>query len=221
MFQRVWFQNFGNPAMTLSSDTIVAEYDRLGHKLGWRFLTCPERNVEKASVALVTINPGGGSYEPPKWSVEEGSAYVVESWKGGFPGEEHLQRQVRRMFEIMNVAPESVLSGYLVPFRSRDWGSLQNKPNSLRFGVDLWREVFRQARGVSTVVAFGKKIEPQMISLLAATLHARHDADWGEHTIDVYDTANGGRLLVLPHLSRYALFGRPDSEEAFRRALDR
>jgi hypothetical protein len=70
--------------MPLSPAFIEAEYQRLGHTLGWRFLTCSERNIDTASVALVTINPGGGTFEPPKWSVESGSAYVIESWKASY-----------------------------------------------------------------------------------------------------------------------------------------
>ena len=100
----------------VSQDSIEAEYKRLGHHLGWRFLSCPERNIENATVALITLNPGGGKYEPSLWSVEGGSAYVIESWKGFPPGEEPLQRQVRRMFEIMGVSPDEVLSAHFVPF---------------------------------------------------------------------------------------------------------
>src|ERR1700730_2738575 len=78
------------PAMLLSSTSIQAEYQRLGHTLGWRFLTCPEENIGTASVALITINPGGASFEAPRWSVEEGSAYAIERWKGCAPGQETL-----------------------------------------------------------------------------------------------------------------------------------
>ena len=41
-------------AMLLSSTSIHTEYQRLGHTLGWRFLTCPEENIGTASVALVS-----------------------------------------------------------------------------------------------------------------------------------------------------------------------
>ena len=77
--------------MEISASTIESEYRRLGHTLGWRFLTCPERNIDGASVALVTINPGGANFEPAKWSVEEGSAYEIERWKDCAPGQENLQ----------------------------------------------------------------------------------------------------------------------------------
>jgi hypothetical protein len=158
--------------MLLSPTSIEAEYQRLGHTLGWRFLTCPEGNIGTASVALVTINPGGASFEAPRWSVEEGSAYAIERWKGCAPGQETLQRQVIRMFQIMDVKPDKVLSGYLVPFRSQDWSKLPKKSDSIRFGIGLWREVFERVNA-QTVLAFG----------------------------------------------RFSLFGRPQSESAFRAAI--
>ena len=162
----------------------------------------------------MTINPGGGKFEPPKWSVEEGSAYAIESWKGFAAGREKLQKQVLRMFEVIGVAPESVLSGYLVPFRSRDWASLPRKTESLEFGVGLWREAFKRA-DLQTIIAFGKDIGPHMVDLLAARSKAKREACWGAQTIDTYRFGSSGKLLILPHLSRFALFKRSESESAF------
>jgi len=206
--------------MLLSPTSIEAEYQRLGHTLGWRFLTCPEGNIGTASVALVTINPGGASFEAPRWSVEEGSAYAIERWKGCAPGQETLQRQVIRMFQIMDVKPDKVLSGYLVPFRSQDWSKLPKKSDSIGFGIGLWREVFERVIA-ETVLAFGKDIAPHMIDLLGASFHANHPAAWGEQTIDEYLFGSNRRLVILPHLSRFSLFGRPQSESAFRAAIAR
>jgi hypothetical protein len=206
----------------VSRSAIDAEYQRLGHRLGWRFLTCPEHNIKTATVALITINPGGGKFESRSWSVENGSAYIVERWKGLLPGEERLQQQVKRMFEIMRVKPEKVLSGYLIPFRSPSWGALPEKPNSMKFGMNLWRGIFETAKA-KTVIAFGKAIAPHMTDLLEAELHAKHPAAWGDQTIDSYRFGADGRLIVLPHLSRFALFSRdnaPESENAFRVSLE-
>lgn len=156
------------------------------------------------------------------WSVENGSAYVIERWYGLPPGEHKLQRQVRRMFQIMSVKPEEVLSGYLVPFRSPSWGDLTEKAESIKFGMDIWRGVFRIAKA-KTVIAFGKDIAPYLTVLLMAVPHAKHQAAWGDQTIDAYRFATEGRLIVLPHLSRFALFNRvnvPESENAFRASLE-
>jgi hypothetical protein len=184
----------------LSPTAIENEYRRLGHALGWRFLTCPERNIDTASVALVTTNPGVDrrkGYEHPIWSVKEGSAYAVECWKGNAPGQQKLQIQVLRMFKLMGVEPEDVLSGYLVPFRSRNWNSLPKRKESLRFGCELWREVFIRANA-RTVVAFGKQIKREMSELLGAEFEKKLEAAWGAQTIEAYRFGSSGKLVMLP-----------------------
>src|SRR5215469_2578456 len=94
------------PGELPTSDAIQAEHDRLGHQLGWRLLYSPAQTIDSAKVALITANPGGSKYEDPCWSVENGSAYVLERWKNCAPGSEKLQRQVCRMFDVLTVQPE-------------------------------------------------------------------------------------------------------------------
>jgi hypothetical protein len=168
---------------TLSQQAIDAACERFGHKLGWRFLTSPEHNFQTARVALVTINPGGAVYEPPQWSVENGSAYVVESWKGRQPGTEKLQSQVRRMFKLADVAPEDVLSGYFVPFRSPTWSALARKSESLHFAERLWREAFRRAENLQIVIAFGKDVAAYVAPLLDAREMKRSYLDYAMSVI--------------------------------------
>jgi uncharacterized protein (DUF697 family) len=204
--------------MVVSSDIIEGEYRKLGYELGWRFLTCPEKNINTATVALITTNPGGNVFEPALYSVEDGSAYVIESWKNYPRGQENLQRQVQQMFEIMTINPKDVLSGYLVPFRSRNWADLPRKSEALKFGSNLWREVLAQT-SVKIVIAFGKDTAPYLTDILGARFSSKFSAGWGEQTIDEYHFGVDGRMLILPHLSRYALFGREPSESAFRTAL--
>ncbi len=127
------------------------------------------------------------------------------------------------MFKIMGAKPEEVLSGYLVPFRSPSWGALSEKPNSIKFGMDVWCGIFRRAKA-KTVIAFGKQLAPYMKDLLKAELRGKRKAGWGDQTIDAYrfGTDGDGRLSVLPHLSRFALFNRVNaqkSENAFRVSL--
>jgi hypothetical protein len=202
------------PESSYSPVEIQAEHERFGHKLGWRLFTCPVQNIETASVALITINPGGSKFEEPRWSVEAGSAYEIESWKGRPPGQENLQRQVRRMFEIMAVKPKEVLSGYLVPFRSSTWNALEKKQASKDFGMAIWRDILDRLKP-RTVIAFGKDIADDVASLLDARDCKKYSAGWGEQTIDTFLYGTGGKLIILPHLSRFSLFNRPQSEAAF------
>jgi hypothetical protein len=59
------------------------------------------------------------------------------------------------MFRVMDISPDNILSGYFVPFRSRNSDELPRKSESISFGVGLWQEVFKRAR-VQTIIAFGK-----------------------------------------------------------------
>src|SRR5712691_5537573 len=119
------------------------------------------------------------------------------------------------MFEILGVKPEDVLSGYLVPFRSPCWAALAQKAASIRFGMDAWQKILGKTKA-TTFIAFGKDIAPHMNALLKTVWYEEHPAGWGDQTIDVYKLNAGGRLVILPHLSRFGLFNRPVSENAFR-----
>jgi hypothetical protein len=81
---------------------IESAYVRLGHKFGWRFLTCQRSKfVEHPKVALVTLQPAGSrDYFPqlPRHSQEAGSAYIIENWDGRGRGADPLQQQVRKFF---------------------------------------------------------------------------------------------------------------------------
>lgn len=199
---------------------IEDEYRRLGHTIGWRLLTCPIDNIKTSKTALISINPGGYHREEPSVSSERGSAYCIESWKGNVAGEESLQRQVKRMCEILQTHPDQILSGYLVPFRSPNWNQLPEKAQSLQFGLGLWKMLLSESQ-IGTIIAFGKEAG----ALLAAHFNYFHNsqvqAGWGTQTIDIYCGPRQNRLIALPHLSRFKLFGRPPSERAFAEALSR
>jgi hypothetical protein len=164
--------------MTKNQECIEAEYRRLAHTLGWRFLKCPQRNIRTASVALVSINPGGDKFEQAKWSVENGNAYKCERWDDNLPGQAPLQQQVQRMFDVMDVKLADVLSGDLVPFRP-EWSKLPNRIASIDFGVRLWREVFNRATNIEIVIAFGKETAEPMVDILQARGKPKgHLAEW-------------------------------------------
>lgn len=123
---------------------IVAAYLASGNQLGWRLLYSPIDVLAEAEVAFLGMHPGGREISPDhaEFAMESGSAYVHESWAGSAPGESRLQKQVRQLFGHLGQEPAQVLAGNLVPFRSPDWNSLQNRKASLEFGVGLWRRIF-------------------------------------------------------------------------------
>ena len=192
-------------------DQIDSACVRQGHGLGWRLLTCPWANFQRAEVALMTLNPGGSSYEPPSLSVEAGSAYVIEGWLGRDPGSSPLQRQVQRLCAIIGVDPAEVLSGYLVPFRSPTWAKLDRSRHALEFGVTLWRDLFRDWRPHLTFTISEVAFQA-MHQILKAGPVSHVPSGWGKVSIRTADY-DGGRLVGLPHLSRFQLFGGDEGRE--------
>jgi hypothetical protein len=68
----------------------------------------------------------------------------------------------------------------------------------------------------------GKTVVRDLASPLGGVkLLSNCEAGWATQTINIYSYDTIGRLIVLPHLSRFNLFHRPVSEKAFGKALAR
>lgn len=202
----------------MNRDGIEQEYERLGLEMGWRFITCPERNLYTAPIALITLQPAGETPHGPEWSCEEGSAYEIESWEGKPIGRHILQVQIQRLCEMLNIAPADLFSAHYVPFRSPSWEIMPRKKEALAFSHQLWAWAF--SRMVArTVICLGNKARLETAKLTGATLEMRLPSKWGNTFIYRYKTIDGRTLIGLPHLSRYQLFSRPVSEDAVRNFL--
>lgn len=178
-------------------------YDRLGHSLGWSLLACPWANLAAPEVALITLNPGGNVFSPPGLSEEKGSAYVEQDWLGKGAGAEPLQRQIQRLCVIADVDIRQVLAGYLVPFRSPSWRALARPDESLAFGVELWAELLGGHRPRVTF-PISDVVFQAVRGIFGGGDIRLTDARWGKVQIRSCDYP-GGRLIGLPHLSRYRL----------------
>lgn len=178
-----------------------------GDGLGWRLLAGRWATLRSAEVAFVTLNPGGAAPEPDRLSCEEGSIYVVEAWPGHESGRAPLQRQVQCLFRMIGVAPDEVLAGYLVPFRSRSWRSLADRAGAVEFGRRLWSELLASRRPRLVVTISGVVFET-MRDVLGGGDVRSVNSGWGSAKIRTCDY-RGGRLIGLPHLSRYRLLSRP------------
>jgi hypothetical protein len=195
---------------------IEKEYRRLGYRLGWRFITCPNENAATSKLLLVTLNPAGREVHGPSWSQELGSAYRVESW-GGYPsGESPLQRQILQMFVFLGLRDSEVFSAHYVPFRSPSWAELDHKVEAEAVGIRLWQWLKPRVH-FDRIVCVGKD---KPASALAALFDAKFDASvglgWGNVTADRYVLSDGRPLIALPHLSRFAVFGRKQSNQPLR-----
>ena len=187
---------------------IQHEYSRLGHSMGWRFLTSPKATLDNPKVVLVTLNPAGNRIdEHPAESQEQGSAYVVESWDGQPIGQDKLQRQVQMLFRSLDVKPDEVLSAHFCPFRSPSLKKLHRQTESLEFSELLWTRLLAEI-SPELVVCLNRDTQTALRNIMGPTMDLRSmPTGWGNYEADVETMANGTRLLRLPHLSRFSLFG--------------
>lgn len=180
--------------------------------LGWRLLYSPRRVLSGARVAFLGLNPGGRSLRPEhgEFSSEAGSAYrrEVEDWGTSSP----LQDQVMALFQRLNVSPEDVLAGNLVPFRSPSEDTLAGAMDAIAFGRNLWKDIFNKVRP-SVVVTMGGTANREVSALLGVKNIRSYPTGWGNYTA-TRGQFTGGTWVGLPHLSRFGIMTRSASGEA-------
>lgn len=201
----------------ISSAYIDQAYRKSGNDMGWRFLSCPSKNLEGARLAFVGLNPGGDRPEDRDgFSMAPGkSAYRDESWRGKAPGTDSLQQQVLALFERLGERPENVLSGQFIPFRSPRLLKLRNLPFCLEFGEALWQRVFAAAKP-ELIVTLGFDTLPHMQRILGVSEVEKIPVNWGNYSArrGLY---RGGTLIALPHLSTFKIMKRAESAPALDR----
>lgn len=183
-----------------------------GRPLGWRLLYSPRSVLEGARVAFIGLNPGGSTVDPEHgvFSSERGSAYQreVENWGAS----SQLQDQVLELFRRLNVSPEEVLAGNLVPFRSPSEATLEDAPGAIAFGKTLWAEILTTARP-SVVVSMGGTANREVAQLLGVKDVKSYPVGWGKYTAS-RGRFSDGTWIGLPHLSRFAIMKRAPSQAA-------
>ncbi len=206
--------NFG----TGFKSRIQEKYIELGYTLGWRLLYSPEAVLERARVAFVGLNPGGNHApaDHAEFAMESGSAYAQERW-GKPPGQSTLQRQVLRLFEIVGEPPADVLAGNLVPFRSPSWEMLGSKDQALRLGRNIWEEILAHTRP-QLVIGMGGSTWPVLKQLLRVDSVQQELVGWGSVRGE-RGTFEGGTFVGLPHLSRFAIVTRKESQQGLQTLL--
>lgn len=188
--------------------------ERLGHQLGWRLLASPLSVLDGAELAFIGLNPAGAVNRPdhPDLCMSRGSAFVDEIWDAPKPGASHLQRQIRMLFEALDHAPEKVLAGNLVPFRSPSRAELREPRASLDFGREIWTDILKRAKP-SLIVTMGIEVFENVSTIVDAGPADRVPINWGERQARSARFP-GGRIVGLPHFSRYAIIGRARSRGA-------
>lgn len=219
---------------------IESAYHRLGHRLGWRFLSGPKATLSPASrIAFITLNPGGDYDSPdhPRESQEQGSAFIVESWDGKPAGQSKLQVQVGALFGHLaarvgngdrKALMNTTLTGHFIPFRSPSFDLLGNKSESLAFGEQLWAKIFEHIAPqiVITMDTHSFKRVRGIIKHRRPNNPERHmqlPTGWGNYMADVVHYGDPGRLVTLarlPHLSRFTIFTSAKCRAAVPRLMD-
>jgi hypothetical protein len=219
---------------------IENEYVRLGHAMGWRFLTSPRATLAHTTpIALITLNPGGSVERPDhaRESSESGSAYIVEHWRRGKgPGDAPLQREVRILFSLLAAAHGAASSGdellhrslsaYFVPFRSPSFEALAFPDESLAFASRLWSRLFEHL-DPKLVITIDRRTAHCVGRILGEKLDVtpseqHFPTGWGEVTAEIRTFECGGArrsLLRLPHLSRFGVFTRSKSRQHMERVI--
>ncbi|WP_338469200.1 hypothetical protein [Roseobacter fucihabitans] len=191
---------------------IGGAYVRSKNAIGWRLLSSPVETLSEAEVAFIGLNPGGRVEEAghSRFATSAGSAYETESWGNAPPGQSALQRQVCALFRRLRVKPAAVLSGNLVPFRSASWAALPDKQEALLLGRSIWSNILNMAKP-RLIVGMSREVDKQLCGILGIKHGIRVPIGWGKATgsRSEYDS---GFLIGLPHLSRFPVINRSESE---------
>ena len=195
-------------------------YQSTSNDLGWRFLYSPREVLLASKVAFIGLNPGGRSDTEghAEFAMAFGSAYVFESWAGHPPGMSPLQVQVRTLFYKIGVAPERVLAGNLVPFRSPNWNGLKDQKISLETGKDIWKEVLGRV-APQLVIGMGRQLLPVLEEIAEHNDWSSHDIAWNGLCARSMMNSRGQRFVYLPHLSQYKIMRREKSKPALAEAF--
>ena len=206
---------------------IEDEYARRADRCGWRLLASPRSSLKNPRVVFIGVNPGGTGQpeEHGEFAMDEGSAYVVESWGGQPPGASPLQKQIRALFDRVGENPAEVLAGNLVPFRSPSEEDLREWDEAIELGTRLWADIFAHLSGTpEIVITMGQKTRSPLCRILdipEASIE-RVPLSWGRvggyKGRFTYRGANG-RFVNLPHLSRYRIATREESRGALAELL--
>ena len=196
-------------------DRLVRE---VGAPLGHKLLYGPWDTIDRGHVAFISANPGLGPPSEESHALDEpaGNSYRVGRARTLSP----LTEQFLAMATFLGADPDDILTGVANPLRSRSLAELTQAQASAgrALATEFWRAALAY-RPRTLVIACSALATRVARDATGATLAGSIPAGWGRVRIRLYATGNGARVVQLPHLSRYRLFGRPASEAALASAL--
>ena len=193
----------------------------LGFSDGYRFIYGPWDMLDKATVAFLSLNPGMGR-APEKATMrcisdERGNTYEIEQEISKSP----IIGQFLRLAKLLGHQPVDILTGVVAPFRSSNWDDLEKyqKEKSLALGREFWKSPLSRP-GLRLIIASSKPAEKLVVEITGALLEGSVSAGWDKQELRRYRLPQGGRVVYLPHLSRFQLLGREPSEQKLCAFLD-
>lgn len=190
----------------------------LGFEAGYKFLYGPWASLEGRKVGFFSLNPGRppDDAEPRTISDERGNSYEVEQQTTRSP----ITRQFLLLADFLGLKPSEILTGVVAPFRSNSWAGLtkEQREGSLALGKQFWADPLSRP-ALRLVFACSNEAKHVITELVDASLDLEILAGWGAIKLRRYRAANGKVVVHLPHLSRFQLLGRSESESALRELL--
>jgi hypothetical protein len=200
-------------------DRLCVVERELGLNDGFRPLYGPWSTLSKSRMAFISLNPGRAPSSTTKreMSDERGNSYVVERESTLSP----ITDQFLRLCALIKVSPDDVLTGVAVPFRTPAWNDIppQHRKRAIKVGQEFWAEPLKR-NDLEVIVCCSAQATRAVVECLHAKLEETRPAAWGNITIHRYRALNGTPILALPHLSRFRLLGRSQSETAIADLLD-
>jgi hypothetical protein len=192
-----------------------------GFAEGFKLLYCPWSVLGGSEMTFLSLNPGSllpNNTEIRCVSDERGNSYEVERYTTRSP----ITEQFLRMCDFTGIKPNEVLTGVAAPFRSANWNaqSRDQREANEAIGQNFWGEALHNKNRHGPVVVCSEPAMKLVATVTSAKLEATLPAGWGSISIRRYRADNGASIIQLPHLSRFRLFGRPESEFYLKQAFE-
>ncbi len=193
---------------------LETQYKAQTFGLGYSYFYGPSENLTDARILTVGLNPGGDFVGDLAWDQSCFNAYLDQDWGNQSQG---IQTQMRRMLAALG-APhgERVTSLQYVPFRSPSIEQLPNAEHAFAIADNLWDWVMHRS-SPALIVAVGKSVGERIALRMGGLADETVPLGWGRQTGRRFELQNGADLVVLPHLSRYQIFGRAQSSGGIER----
>jgi len=147
---------------------------------------------------------------------DDRNEYLDYSWEGRPPGQQKLQKQVRRFLEGLGFAVRSVPASNIVLTRERSIDTHPDLDGDAARSWPIHRTIISLVRP-RVIVAFGSGERQSPFAYLRDFLKPQHietiDAQQGTFSCHRFQAELDGRRLsvvAVPHLTRYSPYRKPE-----------